>query len=171
MAWKIQITQAKPNPAGKDKSQSRPIPAQLLGEWVDLKNVGDAAVAFSTLHLSQSKFGPGCQLKEQASIYWNGTASLALSPGEIVRVHTGRESDSYLMTTEDRSGAHHHAYANSGNFILNNNCGDNLGVWWQGSDKQWHQDDAASYDPYPPEGQILRRVGAKLLPVAVSARW
>jgi len=171
MAWKIQITQAKPNPAGKDKSQGRPIAAQLLGEWVDLKNIGDAAVSLSTLHLAQSKFGPGCQLKERASIYWNRVPSIALSPGETVRVHTGHESDSYLMSTEDRSGVHHHAYVNNGNFVLNNDCGDNLSIWWQGNDKQWHQDDAASYDAYPPEGQILRRVGSKLMPGVVPARW
>lgn len=163
MAWQIQITQAKPNPAGKDKSQSRPIAAQLLGEWVDLKNVGDAAVTLSTVHLAQSKFGPGCQLKERASIYWNGSSSMRLNPGEIVRVHTGREFESYMMHSEDKSGVHHHAYANNGNFVLNNDCGDNLSVWWQDSDKKWHQEDLASYDPYPPEGQVLRRVGAKLM--------
>lgn len=164
MSWKIQIAKAKPNPAGKDKSRDRPIAAQLLGEWVDLKNVGDAAVAFSTLNLSHSQFGPGCQLKERASIYWTGAASGTLSPGETVRIHTGRESESYLMAGEDRTGVNHHAYANSGSFVLNNDCGDNLGVWWQGTDKQWHQDDVTDYDAYPPEGHILRRVGSKLVP-------
>ncbi|HRJ46199.1 MAG TPA: hypothetical protein PKY38_02480 [Opitutaceae bacterium] len=165
MAWQVQIHRAKPNPAGKDKVYGQPIAKQLLGEWVDLKNVGDAAVSFSTLHLANAEFGPGCQLKRQAQIYWDGPATGILQPGEIVRVHTGRESDAWQMHPDDRSGVHHHAYANSGNFVLNNDCGDHLSVWWKTSGGEWKPEDSTSYDANPPEGQVLQRSGSKLVPV------
>ncbi len=164
MAWQIQVTRAKPNPAGKDKSHGYPIPEQLLAEWVDLKNVGDAAVNLSTLHLADAQFGHACQLHKEAQIYWNGPSSVVLQTGETVRVHTGREVDAWRMQQEDRSGANYHSFANRGSFVLNNDCGDILSVWWQGQDQQWHREDAASYDPYPPEGQVLQRSGNKLVP-------
>ncbi|HLP68343.1 MAG TPA: hypothetical protein VK181_12575 [Rhizobium sp.] len=170
MAWKIQVTQAKPNPAGKDTNRHAPIAQQLLAEWVDLKNIGDASVTLSTLHLTNVEFGPGCQLKKQAVVYWNGPSSITLRPGEVVRVHTGREYESWQMRQEDRNGVDHHAYANRGGFVLNNDCGDVIGVYWQ-SNGQWHCEDAASYDANPPEGQILVRSGSKLLPVPIGARY
>jgi hypothetical protein len=169
MAWQIQITRAKPNPAGKDSSHGRPIPQQLLAEWVDLKNIGDAAVRLSSLHLANTQFGPACQIHKQAQIYWNDKSSTVLQPGETVRVHTGREVEAWRMNQEDRLGVNHHSFADSGNFVLNNDCGDNLSVWWQGQDEKWHRDDAASYDPYPPEGQVLQRSGSKLVPSYVFA--
>ncbi len=169
MSWQIQILRAKPNPAGKDSSHGRPIPQQLLAEWADLKNTGDAAVRLSSLHLANTQFGPACQIHKQAQIYWTGPASLTLQPGETVRVHTGRESEAWLMNQEDRLGVQYHAFANRGSFVLNNDCGDNLGVWWQAQDEKWHRDDAASYDPYPPEGQVLQRSGDKLVPAFIFA--
>lgn len=169
MSWKIQITRAKPNPAGKDKSRGTPIPAQLLGEWVDLKNIGDGSVSFSTLHLANSEFSHNCTITKQAAIYWTGVSG-QLSPGEIVRVHTGRSYDSHLMATDDKLGVNYHAYAERGSFVLNNDCGDNLSVWWKSSDGKWNQDDVASYDPNPPEGEILQRVGSKLVPAFASVR-
>ena len=169
MSWKVQIMRAKPNPAGKDKARGTPIPAQLLGEWVDLKNVGDGSVNFSTLHLADSEFTHSCAITKQAVIYWNG-GSGQLSPGEIVRVHTGRSSESYLMAAEDRLGVHYHAYAERGSFVLNNVCGDNLSIWWKDSNGNWNQEDLASYDMNPPEGEILQRVGSKLVPAYTAIR-
>ena len=34
------VYRAKPNPAGKDRSQGSPLGSQLVAEWVDLKNNG-----------------------------------------------------------------------------------------------------------------------------------
>jgi hypothetical protein len=161
MPWKIQISRAKPNPAGKDKAGNQPLGSQLLGEWVDLKNVGDAAVALSALHLAHTEFGVQCVPKPQPSIYWDGPAGTTLRPGEIVRVHTGKSRDSSLMKAEDNSGVHYHSYAERGSFVLNNVCGDNLSVWWQHGDK-WHRNDQARYAPNPPEGKVLQRVGENL---------
>ncbi len=169
MPWQIQINRAKPNPAGKDKSGSYPIPQQLLGEWVDLKNIGDANVTLSMLHLSDTDFGLGCVAK-QATIYWNGSQHTTLKPGEIVRVHTGKSADAASMRSEDKSGIHYHAYAEKGNFVLNNTCGDTLAVWYKGKNGAWQKDDGAGYSPKPPEGSVLYRVGGILVPAAGVAR-
>ena len=162
MSWKIQIIRAKPNPVGKDKARNSPLAAQLLGEWVDLKNVGDGGVSCSTLHLSHSEFGPGCAKREQPQIYWNGQP-VTINVGEIARVHTGRSADSWQMAQTDREGVHHHFFAEKGSFALNNDCGDELAVWWKGSDDQWHREDLASYRPHPVEGKILQRVAGGLV--------
>lgn len=133
MSWQIQITKAKPNPAGKDKTKWTPKPEQLLGEWADLKNVGDANVSLSAIHLAHREFAAGCVLKDAPVIYWNGPNTV-LKVGETVRVHTGRSGDSWAMAAVDKSGVEHHAYAEKGSFVLNNDCGDGLSVWWKDQD-------------------------------------
>ncbi len=165
MSWKIQITQAKPNPKGKDKTAyGIPIQEQLLGEWVDLKNVGDQGVAFSRIHLSNATFSGTCGLIKRSSIYWSGKSEDLLKPGGTVRVHTGKSAFSSSMNTEDKYGTNWHAYAEKGNFVLNNLCGDIIGVWWKDSNGEWQKEDEASYSPNPPEGQILKRSGSVLIP-------
>jgi len=69
------------------------------------------------------------------------------------------------MDIGDRFGVDIHAYAERGSFVLNNDCGDVISVWWIDSDKKFHREDSAEYDPDPPEGAILKRVGPKLKPV------
>jgi hypothetical protein len=162
MSWKIEIHRAKPNPTDKDKAGGYPKPEQLLGEWVDLKNTGDASVSLSTLHLANNEFDATCKVTKAAVIYWNGESGVTLSPGKTVRVHSGRSSDSALMKSEDKEGVDLHAYAGKGNFILNNKCGDTLTVWWKTSEGKWIEDDRASYDANPQEGKVLRRSGSKL---------
>lgn len=161
MSWKIEIHRAKPNPTGKDKAGNIPIASQLLGEWVDLKNTGDAPVALSTLHLANTEYNEHCVAKPNPVTYWNGEAGVSLQPGEVLRVHTGRKRDASLMAAEDKSGVHKHSYADKGSFVLNNRCGDNLSVWWKHGDT-WNKDDSAGYSPNPPEGKILNRMGAVL---------
>ncbi|HRY49088.1 MAG TPA: hypothetical protein P5186_13655 [Candidatus Paceibacterota bacterium] len=163
MSWQIQVKRAKPNPLGKDKSNGYPISTQLLGEWVDIQNIGDTGVSLAAVHLAHSEFHPGCSLKNEASIYWNGTSSPELRPGETVRIHTGRSSDTWQMSPEDRNGVHHHAYAEMGSFVLNNDCGDNVSVWWKDKDGNWHREDRAGYGPRPQEGKILQRMGDRLI--------
>lgn len=164
MSWKIEIHRAKPNPTGKDKSGNCPIAGQLLAEWVDLKNTGDAPVLLSTLNLAHREFGENCTVKSEATIYWTGQAGVALQPGQIVRVHTGHRRDAALMNAIDQNGANVHDYAESGMFVLNNKCGDSLGVWWKTeADNQWRKEDATSYGANPIEGKILQRLGAILI--------
>jgi len=163
MSWQIQIVRAKPNPAGKDKDKSTPKSDQLLGEWVDLKNVGDESVALSTLNLANIEFSAGCVPNPNPVIYWTGLQSAILQPGQTIRVHTGRSGESWRMASVDQQGVDYHAYAERGTFVLNNRCGDTLSVWWKGNDNKWYSDDSASYEPNVPEGAILHRVGNKLV--------
>lgn len=171
MSWQIQIQSAKPNPLGKDRPRYGAIPAeQLLAEWVDLKNVGDAAVDLSVVNLANLQFDAQCRQTGGPSIYWTGPSSAVLGVGQVIRVHTGKSAESVLMNSADRTGVDFHAFAEKGNFVLNNKCGDTLSVWWQSQNKEWHLEDSASYDPHPAEGAILRRVGQKLVPAGVFAR-
>lgn len=164
MSWKIEIYQAKPNPAGKDRTAwGSPRQEQLLGEWVDLRNVGDTSVPLSISHLSDIEFSQNCVPTKNPAIYWNGSSAQSLSPGQIVRVHTGKSVYSLSMLNEDRVGVHLHAYAEKGNFVLNNKCGDIIRVWWKSSDGKLNREDEAAYDPNPAEGSILKRVGNKLI--------
>lgn len=162
MSWKITIQRAKPNPAGKDKAGYSPKPEQLLGEWVDLKNTGDTEVHHSTLHLTHTEFNSSCAVTKQHVVYWNGSGSAVLKPGQTVRVHTGKQSQAASMKAEDQNGPDMHAYAEKGNFILNNDCGDKLGLRWTSSGT-WYSDDEASYNPKPKEGEVLIRIGDKLV--------
>jgi hypothetical protein len=161
MSWKIRIEKAKPNPAGKDKDKDTPKPEQLMGEWVDLKNVGDGSVKLSTLNLANTHFDKNCKVTERVVIYWTGSGDQTLAVGQTVRVHTGKASQSGSMKSEDRSGPDIHAYAEKGNFVLNNDCGDTLTVRWQG--ESWHTEDEAAYDANPKEGAVLTRSGNKLI--------
>ena len=166
MSWQVQVSRAKPNPAGKDKSGNYPLAGQLLGEWVDLKNIGDQSVSLGTLYLAHQEFSGNCVAKDTFTIYWEGVKEpvTVLQSGQVVRIHTGRRSDAPHMHQEDASGVNHHAFADSGRFLLNNGCGDILSIWYKGTDGKFHSDDQASYDRNPPEGGVLVRVGAKLVP-------
>ena len=163
MSWAIRICRAKPNPAGKDSGPGANKEQQLLGEWVDLQNTGDGAVRLSSLHLCDNQFSQFCALIKENVIYWNGRADQILSPGQVVRVHTGKSSYSLYMLSGDSSGVHLHAYAESGNFILNNRCGDTISVYWKGEDGAWHFEDKAKYAPNVPDGKILLRQGEWLV--------
>jgi hypothetical protein len=63
----------------------------------------------------------------------------------------------------DKTGVEYHTYAEKGSFVLNNDCGDCLPVWWKDKDGNWHCHDSATPDGNPPEGVILYRSGTKLI--------
>lgn len=104
MSWKIEIHRVKPNPAGKDRVAGSAKPEQLLGEWVDLKNIGDASVSLATLQLANNEFDANCKVTKEAVIYWNGRSGDTLQAGKILRVHTGKSSDSAVLKPENRDG-------------------------------------------------------------------
>lgn len=163
---KLFIFRAKPNPAGKDLTAwGSPKAEQLLAEWVDLKNISESTIRLSEIGLCHTEFSQDCVPHDRPTVYWNGRAGEELQPGEIVRVHTGKSRDAYCMRDEDQQGVHHHAFAESGSFVLNNKCGDILSVWRKDSDGKWSEKlDGASYDPNPPDGEVLERSGNKLVP-------
>ena len=157
------IYRAKPNPAGKDTYQHRPLPRQLLGEWVDIYNDGSQAVSLGYCWLAHQEFTGNCVPKENFTIYWQGKPNETLRPGEVIRVHTGKQADASLMLDVDRAGVHLHSFAESGLFVLNNGCGDTLTIWTKDSAGRWVRLETASYGSNPPEGRILTRSGAKLV--------
>ncbi len=153
----LQIIQGKPNPEGKWKGQD--LASQLLGEWVDVKNVGDEAVTFQTMQLRHAFFDNDCHTTAQLELYWIGKNNGdLLKPGQTLRIHAGRQEDAHLMSAEDQAGADWHSYAETDNFILNNRCGDKIVLSWQGTDDQIHQD-WACFAPEPAENMILKRSG------------
>jgi len=153
----LQIIQAKPNPGGKGKAQVSA--SQLFGEWVDVKNTGEEAINLSGIQLRHAHFDNDCHTTSQLELYWIGkNNSDLLNPGQILRIHAGRQEDAHLMSAEDQAGADWHSYAETDNFILNNRCGDKIVLSWQGTDNQIHQD-WACFAPDPAENMILKRSG------------
>ena len=157
----LQITQAKPNPAGKDKAGNYPKAEQLLAEWVDIKNVGTEAIPFSSISLSHTLFDDRCQNTGRTDVYWTG-GSDSLLPNKVVRVRTGRIRDKHLINPSDDVGNNWNGFANRDNFVLMNRCGDILTVTWIG-DFGSRKSDTVSYEGNQPEGAILRRSGNKLV--------
>jgi hypothetical protein len=160
---RLQIIQAKPNPAGKEYGKDQDgagvrRPEALYGEWVDVKNIGQDPVNFRTMQLRHALFDQDCHTTGELQLYWIGDNSDLLRPGQILRIHAGRREDAHLMSPEDQAGADWHGYAESDDFILNNPCGDKIVLSWQDAVDQIHQD-WACYAPSPPEGLILKRSG------------
>lgn len=170
MSRALQIVQAKPNPLGKDKTSSgQAKPEQLLGEWVDVKNVGTEPIRFSSMNLFHTLFDSRCQSTGRTDNYWSGGDEQLLS-GQVIRIHTGRISDKHLMSEADRQGVDWHGYANRDNFVLNNRCGDRITITWTDAYGRTVSD-AAYYRPNPPEGAILRRRGEVLEPASAAGRY
>lgn len=169
MSAVLSIVKAKPNPFGKDKVSGTPLPEQLLGEWVDIQNKGNESVVFSSMELRHTMFDSKCNNLNRTEVYWNGGGVTTLTPGQTIRVHTGRLSDKDKMNPADDGAVAWHGYANRDNFVLNNKCGDIIRVTWSDSSgKRWY--DEASYDANQPEGAILHRSGNKLV-LASGRGW
>ncbi|MCB1103357.1 MAG: hypothetical protein H7A44_08120 [Opitutaceae bacterium] len=161
----LTVTRAKPNPAGRDRANGRSLPAQLLGEWVDITNTATTAISLGGSGLTHREYDAQGQLKQESTVYWQGSARQVLQPGQVLRVHTGRESDRAAMSYQDSVGAHYHAFAESYNFVLNNAQGDEPSIWAKDRNDRWSiRIDGAWYSPYPPEGIALRRMGDRLVP-------
>jgi len=159
---KLIIQRAKPNPAGKDTNRHKPLAAQLLGETVDIENTDTKPVNLGKCRLAHTEFDAQGRAKPQPVIYWTG-AAIELKPGEMVRIHTGKSKDVAEMHAEDKNGVHHHTYAESHSFVLNNKEGDKLYLY-----SETALLDSASYDPAVGEGVTLIRKGDKLVAPAKS---
>jgi hypothetical protein len=158
----LQTVQLKPNPSGKDRSRYGATAAQLGGEWADIKNVGlrpDDMVGVKLFHVAYS------------GAYDNGTwdevinfTQGVLGVGQVVRVHSGSGPESALHPA-DRVGADYHVFTGRDRYVWNNDRGDCAGIGRSASDLT----DKTCYDPNPPEGDVLQRVGAKLVPSYAAA--
>jgi hypothetical protein len=159
----LQIIQAKPNPAGKvgskdQNSTGEPEPQQLFGEWVDIKNIGNDSVHFSTIQVRHALFDDKCYTTGETELYWLGASEDFLKPNQVLRIHAGKREDSRLMTVEDQEGADWHSFVEGEDFVLNIMCGDKIIITWRDSFDQGQQD-WACYAPHPPEDTILKRSG------------
>src|SRR5262245_13763526 len=154
----IQIIQAKPNPAGKEKGKDgTPDPVEILGEWVDLKNMGTESIRFSTIQVRHMLFDDACFVTAP-ELYWAGDTEGFFKPGQVLRIHSGKESDAHLMASEDQADADWHVYTGSDSFILSNRCGDRISATWRDPYNQSFFD-WICYPPHPPENEILKRSG------------
>lgn len=160
---KLLLTSIKPNPIGKDRSQTGATPAQLAAEWVDFRNDGSEPAPLD-----------GVLLYHRA--YSGGTASWArvtrftgnLPVGKTVRVHAGRVRDLSVIRQEDLVGADYHLFTGEDRYAWNNREGDTPLLY---NDRTNTTIDQASYDPFPPEGAVLVRQGAKFFRRANAAGW
>src|SRR5262245_53250327 len=118
MSSNLQVYRVKPNPAGKDRTRSGPVPEQLVAEWVDVKNVGNEPVGFATMELHDTTFAPGCRA-DGTECYWKTPqATGSLAPGEVLRVYTGSKRFEGTLSAQDRgSDVTWRAFAERGNFV------------------------------------------------------
>ena len=154
------ITRIKPTPAGKDRNQFAMTSAsQLAAEWVDFKNIGSTSIDLRDVELYHVAYAPGSNEGHWAKVM---SFEGILQAGRMVRVHSGSGPDS-VIRPEDRAGAEHHLFTGR-NYVWNNRQGDIPTLF----DTMLRQNvDQASYDSYPPEGQVLVRSGIKLVPAAI----
>lgn len=155
---RLTITQAKPNPTGKDRLGNLVPSSQLAGEWVDFKNTGDESYPLNNIELQHIAYTPS---------YPNGVWDKVMGfsgnfgVGQVVRVHSGGEIPLESLAPEDFIGANYHLFTGK-NYVWNNDKSDapRLVLWQSG---HIIEIDKASYSAYPPEGRILKRVGGALL--------
>jgi len=159
---KLLITQLKPNPEGIDRSRYGATPAQLGAEWVDFKNTGAIGAKLDGVELYHLAFGAG-RPTWKLVMNFSGT----LEAGKVVRVHSGQQRDVSVLRQEDLVSADYHLFSGEDQYVWNNAEGDKAGLW-DACAKHWI--DQASYDPYPPEGVILVRVGEKLMALSMVSR-
>jgi hypothetical protein len=160
----LQTTRLKPNPAGKDRTRTSISETQLAAEWVDIKNVGGQNVDLSGVSVYHKAF------KRDGTYEWELVVSLSgvLEPAKVLRIHSGKGPYS-VVREEDKVGSDYYLFTGVSRYIWNNDFGDTSALW-EPATKTFI--DQAYYDPYPPEGVILQRVGDMLVaPATVVSRW
>lgn len=158
----LQIIRIKPNPTGKDRNRYGALdPAQLGAEWVDFKNTGTTSVNLDGVALYHVAYHAGQGHWEQIMTFQGN-----LGAGQIVRVHAGKARELSVLRQEDVTGAQHHLFMGTDAYVWNNREGDTPAL----REANGTGIDQASYDPNPPEGEILVRSGNELVPALVTTR-
>ena len=150
------ITNAQPNPAGKDRRGRTLTPAtQLAAEWVDFQNNGGTPVDLGGVELYHWAYQAG------GGRTWDMVTGFTgiLGAGEVVRVHSGDPIPLSQMRPEDSQGVHPHVFTRK-DYVWNNDRDDFPRLWYRLS-QQWL--DETAYDAPAPEGRVLNRVGSKLI--------
>ena len=138
------ITQALPNPTGKDRPpHGGPSNAQLNGEWLEFQNSSGRQLDLGGVQLLHLTFTSQCQRTGQESVTtFNGS----LATGASVRVHTGAGEGYWKGTV-------FHLFLGRSNYVWNNRCGDLATLATAKGTIDW-----ASYASNPGEGRVLRRI-------------
>lgn len=155
---RLTITQAKPNPSGKDRLGPIVPSSQLAGEWVDFKNTGDEDYLLENIklhHIAYTARYPNGVWEEVMG--FTGT----LGAGNVVRVHSGGKISLDILSPEDFIGADYHLFTGN-NYVWNNDKNDSPRLVLK-QNGQTYEIDKASYSAPAPEGKILRRMGGLLI--------
>lgn len=155
---RLTVTQAKPNPTGKDRLGPIVPSSQLAGEWVDFKNTGDEDYPLGNIklhHVAYTSQYPNGVWEEVMG--FTGT----LDAGKIVRVHSGGQISPDILSPEDFIGADYHLFTGN-NYVWNNNRSDSPRLVLK-QNGQTYEIDKTSYSAPVPEGKILKRVGGILI--------
>lgn len=152
----LQITKAKPNPLGKDKYGSLSPNSQLVGEWIDIKNITSISLDMSGVKVYDHTFSNVCGDQGRREIFC--FSHFVLMPGKVVRIHSGNEVPLSQLSLVDSLGADIHAYTGY-KYAWNNVCGDVAELLTSGG----VQLDKTSYGARPVEGKVLRRIGYVLV--------
>ena len=163
---RLTIIRIKPNPSGKDRpAHGGPTPAQLGGEWVDLRNDSGADVSLDGVSLWHLSYSPGRD-REWARVVNFG---FTLPSGSIARIHAGQKRDLAVLRPEDVAGAEYHVFTGDDAYVWNNQQGDSP-LLFKSATKETL--DTVSYAPNPPEGAVLVRQGNQLVPaLSRAANW
>jgi len=155
---RITVTQAKPNPAGKDRLGNLVPSSQLAGEWVDFKNTGDESYFLNNIELQHIAYTPS-----YPNGVWDKVMGFSgnIGVGEVVRVHSGGKIPLENLSPVDFIGADYHLFTGGG-YVWNNNRSDTPRLILR-KNGQIYELDKASYSPNPPEGRILVRNGMQLI--------
>ena len=155
---RLTITQAKPNPVGKDRLGNLVPSSQLAGEWVDFKNTGDESYPLKNIELQHVAYTPS-----YPNGVWDKVMGFSGNLGvrQVVRVHSGGEIPLESLAPEDFIGANYHLFMGK-NYVWNNNKSDSPRLVFK-QNGQPYELDRASYSTYPPEGKILKRIGEQLI--------
>lgn len=140
------VTQALPNPRGKDRNRHGATNDQLNGEWVEFWNATRAAVQLDGVSLVHQTFNHHCH-RTGSDPLMNFTGTL--DAGKYLRVHTGRGTGFWDAEV-------FHLFLNRGSYVWNNDCGDSVLLQKGGTVVDW-----AGYGPRPSEGAVLKRVSGK----------
>ena len=160
----LRTVRLKPNPSGKDRSRrGGATAAQLGGEWVDIENNGRSPVDLTGVTLYHIAYsGASDNGRWEQVMAFKGTLKVA----EVIRVHSGSGPLTSLHAI-DQQGATYHLFTGRDVYIWNNDRGDCSALWQDGDRTPF---DRACYDPNPPDGIILVRVGDRLVaPIAATA--
>lgn len=152
----IFITQAKPNPLGKDRFGHLTPTVQLKGEWVDIRNYTFQGISLSNIelqHIAYTSSYPNGIWTEVFSIDW------VLPAGNTLRIHSGGKIAIEQMAQVDRHGADYHAFTGK-NYVWNNDKPDTPRLV---DIRKQIVVDQATYTANPTEGKILVRKGDYLL--------